>query len=288
VPKEYTGAYGGNNSFYLPFNDGTSLTTLTEDRSGNGNNWTATNISLTAGATYDWMDDTPTNNFCTLNPLLITATNGTASSANLSASTVTVGGGDLFGTFVFPTAGKWYFETTFLTNLASCNAFVGVATPVIGTQYGYQTSDVVAYNNITGNKWVNNVETAYGATYTNNDIIGVAVDVDAGTVTFYKNNVSQGAITFASGGKFPYVGDGNANTFFTYAINFGQRPFAYTPPTGFLPLSTKNLPAPAIANPADHFDVVLDTGANIKATAEGRTPTSWCGLRTGPTPTTTN
>lgn len=87
VPKEYTGTYG-TNGFYLPFSDGTSLSTLTSDASGNGNNWTANNISLTAGATYDWMDDTATNNHATLNPLAPGAANITK--ANLASGTTAV------------------------------------------------------------------------------------------------------------------------------------------------------------------------------------------------------
>ncbi len=59
VPKKYTGTYG-TNGFYLNFSDNTSATTLAYDKSGNANNWTANNISTTAGATYDSMTDVPT------------------------------------------------------------------------------------------------------------------------------------------------------------------------------------------------------------------------------------
>ena len=58
-PAKYTGTYG-TNGFYLPFSDNTTTTTLAADASSNGNNWTANNISLTSGATYDSMTDTPT------------------------------------------------------------------------------------------------------------------------------------------------------------------------------------------------------------------------------------
>lgn len=101
VPKKYTGTYG-TNGFYLPFDNGTSLTTLAQDRSGNVNNFTASGISLTAGVTYDWMDDTPTNNFATLNPLH--AGRSTLSNVNLTASGTT----DL--PTIVPDSGTWYFE----------------------------------------------------------------------------------------------------------------------------------------------------------------------------------
>jgi hypothetical protein len=47
VPKRYTGTYG-TNGFYLDFRDNTAATasTLGADRSGNGNNWTPNNITV--------------------------------------------------------------------------------------------------------------------------------------------------------------------------------------------------------------------------------------------------
>ena len=69
-PKKYTGSYG-TNGFYLNFSDnsGTTATTLGKDSSGNSNNFTPNNFSVSAGAGNDSLEDTPTNNFCTLNPL---------------------------------------------------------------------------------------------------------------------------------------------------------------------------------------------------------------------------
>jgi len=107
-PRAYTGTYG-TNGFRLDFSDPTSTTTLVADRSGNGNNWTANNISLTAGVTYDSMIDVPLGggggergNYATLNPLHTgrsTLTNG-----NLTASGAT----DL--PTIVPESGTWYFE----------------------------------------------------------------------------------------------------------------------------------------------------------------------------------
>ena len=101
IPKKYTGTYG-TNGFYLPFNDGSNLTNLTSDKLGNGNNWTANNFSLTSGATYDWMDDTPTNNFAVLNA--VHAGRSTLTNGNLTAS----GAADL--PTIIPDSGTWYFE----------------------------------------------------------------------------------------------------------------------------------------------------------------------------------
>ena len=103
-PKKYTGSYG-TNGFYLNFSDnsGTTATTLGKDSSGNGNNFTPNNFSVSAGAGNDSLEDTPTNNFCTLNPLAMTATgNVTPSNGNLDASYGS-GSGGIAGTFAVST-----------------------------------------------------------------------------------------------------------------------------------------------------------------------------------------
>ena len=90
-----------------------------------------------------------------------------------------------------------------------------------------------------GNKGNNTSFSAYGATFTTNDVIGVALDMDSGTLTFYKNNTSQGtAFTGLSGSFFPAF---SGQTSDSAAVNFGQRPFSYTPPTGYVALNTYNL-----------------------------------------------
>ena len=90
-PKKYGGSYG-TNGFYLNFSDnsGTSATTLGKDESGNGNNWTPNNFSVSAGAGNDSLEDTPTNNFATMNPLVpspsVTWANGNLDLAGTSSS----------------------------------------------------------------------------------------------------------------------------------------------------------------------------------------------------------
>ena len=75
VPIRYTGAYG-TNGFYLKFQDSSALG---DDSSGNGNDFTVTNLVAT-----DQMLDTPTNNFATINPL---DGNGAYSEGNLKVVT---------------------------------------------------------------------------------------------------------------------------------------------------------------------------------------------------------
>ncbi len=277
-PKAYTGSYG-TNGFYLDFadNSGTTSTTLGADSSGNGNNWTPNNFSVTAGVGNDSLVDSPTRygtdtglggevrgNYCTLNPLqlagvsLITLANGNLDII-FAAGSGTTAFRNIAGT-IGVSSGKWYWEVTY----AGGGTFllVGITdSATLPTQYTGQTAGSYAYYS-TGQKVNNGSIAAYGASYTTNDVIGVALDMDAGTITFYKNNVSQGqAYSGITGTVFPAIGrDGTSNAQFIQPVNFGQRPFAYTAPSGFKALVTTNLPEPTIADGGDYFNAILYTG----------------------------
>jgi hypothetical protein len=239
VPVRPSATYG-TNGFYLDFSDATSTTTLGYDRSGNGNNWTLNNISLTAGATYDHMVDTPTNNYCVLNPLDIGS--GTLNSANLG---VAISAGYGLRSTLFIPAGKWYWETAITagTNAAYHCPGIQQSAGSLGS-YGGTVQCPSGYMYWGAGYKVNGMtQTAYGATYTTNDVIGIAFDATAGTLEFFKNGVSQGtAFTSISGSYSPYFSNQTtSNNDHLAWVNFGQRPFAYTPPTGFNALCTANI-----------------------------------------------
>ena len=82
-PKRYEGTYG-TNGYHLEFKDNSNNTasTLGKDTSGNGNDWTPVNFSVSAGKDDDSMIDTPTNNFPTFN-LSNRSSGPTLSQANL-------------------------------------------------------------------------------------------------------------------------------------------------------------------------------------------------------------
>jgi hypothetical protein len=262
-PKKYTGTYG-TNGFYLNFSDNSAATatTIGKDYSGNGNNWTPNNISVTAGVTYDSMLDVPTpyadggngrGNYAVMNPLSVVSPT-TIANGNLDVTTGTTGGGGAFSTIAIPTSGKYYFEflPTSATTVAD-NIRVGVSNSTVGSYVLYKSD---------GNKVVDGSTTSYGATFTTNDTIGCAIDVDGGTITFYKNNSSQGSITYAtsSGNFFAYTQDGSGTVSVVASFNFGQRPFTYTPPTGYVALNTQNLSAPTISNGASYMAATTYTG----------------------------
>ena len=263
-PIKYTGTYG-TNGFYLNFSDNSTTTTLGYDTSGNGNNWTANNISVTSGATYDSMTDTPTpyangGNYAVLNSISPSSSGGSWYTQNGNLSLVRNGGGWITGiATIGVTSGKWYWEV--IPQNTGGLFTIGLAkdgydwTTYLGSDaFGW------SYEGGGGVKYTNGSSSAYGATYTTNDVIGVAFDADAGTLTFYKNNTSQGQAFsgLTSGPYYPASGVSNLNT--TAVFNFGQRPFAYTPPAGFKSLNTYNLPDSTIEDGSQYFNATTYTG----------------------------
>ena len=247
---------GGTNSFMLDFEDGTSLTTLGNDYSTKNNDWTLTNHSLTAGGTYDWMEDRPGNSYPTLSPLDYGA--GTLAEANLNYA-VSAALRTARATQALPASGKWYWEV--LVTAVGASTQLGIAGPISSlTNYLGSGSDGYSYA-ANALKYNNGSSSAYGASYTTNDVIAFAYDADAGTLTAYKNNATQGTMySSLSGTLFPAVGYGSGSGSGSYHANFGQRPFTYTPPTGFLALCQANLPEGAVRNPKAHFDAKTRIG----------------------------
>ena len=184
-PKAYTGSYG-TNGFYLDFESSGSLGA---DGSGNGNNFTLNNITSADQAT-----DTPTNNFCTLNILepdtsnQLTYTEGATKVTSLGASPYPTSKGTLG-----VQNGKWYFELKAGTmNYSSQVGAVGLALPEhISASYPHDNAGAYVYRS-NGDKVTQGSTTSYGDAWSTNDIIGVAIDLDNNTLSFYRNNTSQG------------------------------------------------------------------------------------------------
>jgi len=254
-PIAYTGTYG-TNGFYL---DGTGVT----DQSGNSNNWTNNNLNLSTSTatTYDLMKDTPSlvdenaGNFATLNPL------DKYSSAVIAEGNLKIGANNNVWTnqarsTFFVDSGKWYWEVTLSPGTggfwkAGIRDAAAALTATTTTSTGYE---YVAFN---GNKNAPGVYSSYGSALTAGDVLAFALDMDAGTITAYKNNTSLGTMFSGLSGSYsPTVS--MYNSFISF--NFGQRPFAYTPPTGFLKLNTFNLPDSTIEKGSDYFNAVLYSG----------------------------
>jgi hypothetical protein len=294
-PKKYTGTYG-TNGFYLNFKDNSSTSALGTDYSGNGNTWTTNNFSVTAGAGNDSLVDTPTlygvdtgaggtvgGNYATLNPLSKTSpatiSNGnlnvstTASSANISIVAGTIG----------VSSGKWYWEVVGTavdsTRMAMyvCDATkYGLNLTASTGAYGYGANGQKIQGD--GTNWFG-TGSAYGNSWTTNDVIGIALDMDNGKVWFSKNGTWQASGDPAAGTNEAFSGLSGSKTCGMYlytegsattaVFNLGQRPFSYTAPSGFKALCTTNLPTPTIAQGNEYFNVATFSGNGSQASVTG-------------------
>jgi hypothetical protein len=256
LPIRYAGTYG-TNGFYLPFTNTASTSTLVADSSGNANNWTPNNISLTAGSTYDSLTDVPTltsatvANYAVLNPLDVIAGNTfSLVDGNLSFSATTTAWNALRGSIAV-SSGKWYVEGTIKVAASTGNDFGFALTSVTTTaNWAVAGAYVIGYNG-TPSAFVYNNGVSGGnfpATPATGDVVAIALNLDTGEIWYALNNVwksgspSLGTSPSASGlsGTFIPVADvyGASSG---WKLNFGQQPFVYTAPSGFLPLNTFNI-----------------------------------------------
>ena len=247
-PKDVSSLSFGNNGFYLDFEDSSNLG---NDANG-GTDLTEVNLAAADQAT-----DTPTNNFCTLNPLAAANNQPTFSQGNCQA----VSGGAWYGnlgTFAV-SAGKWYWE---VKNTSTGGNFHGVIADYV------DFDDATVYNEVGATSYSKDDggEVHYGADTTTadygstdqNDILGIALNMDDKQISFYDNGsaiVSNFALDDASNLDFviPFAFEWSA----TVQYNFGgcsafalssaaqdengYGNFEYSPPSGYLALCTKNL-----------------------------------------------
>jgi hypothetical protein len=261
-PKAYSGSYG-TNGFHLDFADGSDLG---NDVSGNANDWTSNNLDAT-----DQVIDTPTSGFATMHSLVTPATM-TLNQGNLELSGYTAFS-SAFGN-IGVDSGKWYWEMY----ARGSDAMTGIDQTPLGSDYPGGEADSWGWD---GNfLYNNNAGSAYGVStpFVDGDVISVALDMDAGTLVFYKNGSSQG--TAASGLSDTFFPTFRNNFGGTQAsrVNFGQSSqptstatalpyrssaggyFLYDPPSGYKALSTANLPEPDVVVPKNYFDAKTYTG----------------------------
>ena len=270
VPKKVTGLTYGKQGWYLDFKDPHNIGA---DRSGNGHNWTASGFELTNTTShlYDWMADSPTNNYATGLPLLgqynTGSTTNNYSDANSTFSMESTTRTQLW-TQVFAPGGKYYVEWTTSNNSPHMGVCPGPYTLV------NEANGIISIGEEGSNSWVHIDNYAkypggYKVAVTNqatNGTIGMTVDTTSWPtfkVQFYGNNGSPLGVertnTAVSPKEtlMPYQGGNGGGTFY---LNAGQRPFIHTPPAGFKPLSTAGLSDVPIKNPREHFRAVIYTG----------------------------
>ena len=255
-----------NAAWYTVNNPPSTLTSIAATGGGMGTGnflsvWgievNGTRVVDASGSDCDTLIDSPTNydadsgnnggNYATLNPLnRHNTSNDTLSNGNLNCS---MGGGSagLTPSTIAFSSGKFYYEVVFTTN--GSDSVVGI-----------RRADSRNYDNTymyhgSGNKHKNgSPDATYGDSFTNGDVIGTAVDMDNGTISFYKNGVSQGQAFGIDAGTYTFIQGMFGGTNGAYSVNFGQRPFSISSvPTGFKSLCTQNLTDPLINKGSDHF-----------------------------------
>ena len=277
IPKLPSIQYG-TNGFYLKFadNSGTSATTLGKDYSGNTNNFTPNNF-----ATSDAVKDTPTNNFCTLNPL--SSSTKTQSEGMLETKANSTSWRTDSTTF-HVSSGKWYWEL--LVTAVGTYQMHGIVPARRGNgkmnfdgdiypgsysnEWGYRDNGIL-YNSASGT-------TGWGAAYTTGDILSFALDMDNGTLDIKKNDSATGSQITGISGEYRPAFTNWAATSITN-VNFGQDSsfagekttqgntddngkgdFYYAPPSGYLALCSANLPDPTINFGNKHFEALTYNG----------------------------
>ena len=239
------------------------------DSSGKNNHFTPYNLNL-----LDSTTDTPTNNFCTLNPLANALTNPvTVSEGNLKA----VGDSDtweMISSTMGASKGKWYWEAK-LTALGSY-AHIGVTDDFdivsggLESYFGHTGSGIAFGKGQDATIYHTGIsDTSYGTTHAAGNIISVALDLDNNFIYFAKNGTYQDYSSATGDPTSGASGTGGfaitANTLYlpavalqqaTWEVNYGNPSFAisssnadadgygnfeYAVPSGYFSWCTKNL-----------------------------------------------
>jgi len=273
-PKRYTGTYN-TNGYHLEFKDTSSTTaaTLGKDTSGNGNNFTPDNYG---GTLVDNVIDSPTNNF----PMMFSDISTPSLPATVSEAGLRVAGpsnhGDRFERTIggMPNSGKYYVEVKCISVGARGTIGMYDAHENGGSTDG-GTSNWFAFGYHNGGystSWTRPNYSQFG-NFQTNEYMTIALDMDNGKIWLNRNAAID---TTTQAPRFTDVNTSSPDRHYawfyretsgsptsTAEFNFGQRPYNFTPPAGFKPLSTNNFPTqrtPHVISPKRHFGTLLYTG----------------------------
>ena len=256
-PKAYTGTYGSN-GFHLDFGNNSSATSfgIGQDVSPNGNHFDLVNISVSAGEGDDSLTDTPTSygidagvggsvrgNFSTINAFY----KGTAvvpSSGNLDIHMLPADPNTRGYSTLGMSSGKWYCEFTHTSG--TTNEVLGLASASAGlAQYPGYDSTSWGYEPSTGLKYTGGMGSTYADSMPGMVAYSLLFNADTGVLSFFKDGTDLGAaFTGLTAGPY-FFAIGNAGEF-SGSFNFGQRPFSFTPPSGYKSLCTQNMSAGSV------------------------------------------
>ena len=268
----------GTNGFLLEFKEtgsGQDANGIGADTSGRNNHWAVgggaiQNNQVTDSPTND--SDNDIGNYATLNPLGNSRgqhITGTLSAGNLTWASPSSSGG-VFGTIVLDQTKEFYWEVT--VNTTASVIFVGIASTNLDTPASMGSGTFATYRN-NGTKNVDASGSAYGAAWSNGNVIGIHFDGPDDEITFYVNDSSQGAISFTAADQyFPFFNFG-ASSSASISVNFGQAAFSYTPKGGSVRLNTANILAPTVTDPSAYYQTAIWTGNGTAIGSGGQTIT---------------
>ena len=245
----------GTNGFYMEFKQtGTSANSsgIGADTSGNDNHFAVSGLAAT-----DQGVDTCTNNFATLNPLYNFYVDPTLAEGNTKVSHNAAWAGAKATMGV--STGKWYWEVKLSGTMADHHHGVQQENVDEGAQNPQNTTGTTVFFNGDGGemKTDSTATTADYGTFSDGDIMGLALDMDAGSygqLAIFKNGsaiVSDFNLAASSTTVMPFASIGNS----TAEYNFGNPAYAnssgvtdgkygdfeYAPPSGHYALCTKRL-----------------------------------------------
>ena len=255
-----------------------------QDQSGQDNDYQPDNLTLN-----DVVPDSPTNNFSVLNFLVPNGASGiTLSQGNLKTthSSLTSDTAKLYSTMGF-VSGKWYAEVSCsAANVYSGHGVVNASQSVQNFDFSSSSDNVSAFT--WGDKIYkngSNTQSSLNSTASSTNILGIALDLDNGTVQFYSNGSTSGSaetLTRNTGDMFVFceaVESAGYASNSSYEWNFGQNGthsgtktaggntdgngignYMYSVPSGFLAPCSSNLATPAVKNGAENYNTVLYVG----------------------------
>ena len=205
-------------------------------------------------------------NYCTWNPLgeLTGGYVRTLTDGNLTAG----GNGDSIGTITFG-SGKTYFELTVTSASGFSQGYYGIVDTKKEGNRAWSDPFIAAFRD-TGALYGTSSTGSAPAAAAVGTIYGIAVDVDNQKMFISVNGTWLNSGNPASGTGASFTGRDfsdyaplaslNSSDAQTITLNTGQRPFAYTAPSGYKCLCTANLPDPTIEDGSTAFDTKLWTG----------------------------
>lgn len=299
-PKAYEGSYGTNGFFLKDGRGTDQSGNGNDWTETNFNTSTSSADTYDISTDVPTLTSSSAANYCILNASDVGGEGGATNVTISQQSGLFVAGGTQGTSYgagirgsIAVNSGKWYYEcvhsnyagtgnnsafglmrTAAGPNLTPYTSNTTGGTPVIGLFHPYTSGGNLAFFNDTSTY-------SYHSTGTPGDQMGVAFEINGSSskIWFSQNgqwwnssyvlgsfDENSPTLTFTQSDNeyfspwfHPMSGSGSANKS-ALTVNFGQRPFAYTPPTGFKELNTYNLPDSTIEDGSQHFDVQLWTG----------------------------